>query len=224
MKLVTWNVNSLKARLPRVLEFLAEHEPDVLCLQETRTEPEAFPPGEPAARERMDAWVADGVQRYAERRNTLSGGSSRLSPYLRFGALSVLELAERGAAVGGEGPDAYLGELAWRDFYAEVLLHFPDNAKLEMQERYRGTLAWSDDPEQLAAWAEGDVLGEITVVLAPAVRKAPEPDDLAAEVLALADGGVRLKAAARKTILDGYALKDCLPRQIAWVERAAGMR
>ena len=43
MKLVTWNVNSLKARLPRVLEFLAEHQPDIACLQETKTTVEAFP-------------------------------------------------------------------------------------------------------------------------------------------------------------------------------------
>lgn len=46
MRLVTWNVNSLKARLPRVLEFLAQHEPDVLCLQETKCEPQAFPVAE----------------------------------------------------------------------------------------------------------------------------------------------------------------------------------
>ncbi len=43
MKLVTWNVNSLNARLPRVLELLDQHAPDVLCLQETKTEPDAFP-------------------------------------------------------------------------------------------------------------------------------------------------------------------------------------
>ena len=43
MRLVTWNVNSLKVRLPRVLEFLAEHAPDVVCMQETKCEPAAFP-------------------------------------------------------------------------------------------------------------------------------------------------------------------------------------
>lgn len=43
MRLVTWNVNSLRARLPRVLEFLAEHAPDVLCLQETKTDAAGFP-------------------------------------------------------------------------------------------------------------------------------------------------------------------------------------
>ena len=43
MKLVTWNVNSLKIRMPRVLEFLELHAPDVVCLQETKSEPAAFP-------------------------------------------------------------------------------------------------------------------------------------------------------------------------------------
>jgi 16S rRNA (cytidine1402-2'-O)-methyltransferase len=52
---------------------------------------------------------------------------------------------------------------------------------------------------ELAAWAaERDVLGEVTVVLAGAVLVAPEPDDLAGDVLALVAGGQRLKDAARR--------------------------
>jgi exodeoxyribonuclease III len=43
MRLVTWNVNSLKARLPRVLELLEGHAPDVVCLQETKVAADAFP-------------------------------------------------------------------------------------------------------------------------------------------------------------------------------------
>ena len=34
MRIVTWNVNSLRVRPPRVLQLLAEHQPDVLCLRE----------------------------------------------------------------------------------------------------------------------------------------------------------------------------------------------
>jgi exodeoxyribonuclease-3 len=49
MRLVTWNVNSLKARLPRVIELLASHRPDVLCLQETKLDAAAFPHAELAA-------------------------------------------------------------------------------------------------------------------------------------------------------------------------------
>jgi exodeoxyribonuclease-3 len=43
MKLATWNVNSLKVRLPQVLNWLAAHKPDVLCLQETKLEDAKFP-------------------------------------------------------------------------------------------------------------------------------------------------------------------------------------
>ncbi|MXW24574.1 MAG: exodeoxyribonuclease III, partial [Chloroflexi bacterium] len=49
MLLATWNVNSLRARLPRVLEFLDLHAPDAVCLQETKVAPETFPHGELAA-------------------------------------------------------------------------------------------------------------------------------------------------------------------------------
>lgn len=43
MKLASWNVNSLKVRLPHVLDWLAEHQPDILGLQETKTVDENFP-------------------------------------------------------------------------------------------------------------------------------------------------------------------------------------
>ena len=46
MKLATWNVNSLKVRLPHVLDWLAANQPDVLCLQETKTEDHNFPVAE----------------------------------------------------------------------------------------------------------------------------------------------------------------------------------
>lgn len=43
MKIATWNVNSLRVRLPHVLDWLAARQPDVLCLQETKLEDTAFP-------------------------------------------------------------------------------------------------------------------------------------------------------------------------------------
>ena len=43
MKIATWNVNSLSVRLPRVLEFIDKHRPEVLALQETRSPADAFP-------------------------------------------------------------------------------------------------------------------------------------------------------------------------------------
>ena len=46
MRFATWNVNSLKVRLPQVLEWLARHGPDALCLQETKLENAKFPAAE----------------------------------------------------------------------------------------------------------------------------------------------------------------------------------
>ena len=43
MRAVTWNVNSLKMRTPRVLELLEQYRPDLVFLQETKSEPDAFP-------------------------------------------------------------------------------------------------------------------------------------------------------------------------------------
>jgi exodeoxyribonuclease-3 len=49
MRLATWNVNSLKVRLPQVLDWTSRHAPDVLCLQETKLEDAKFPHAELAA-------------------------------------------------------------------------------------------------------------------------------------------------------------------------------
>lgn len=49
MKLATWNVNSLKVRLPQVIDWLQTNQPDMLCLQETKLTDENFPAAEIAA-------------------------------------------------------------------------------------------------------------------------------------------------------------------------------
>ncbi|GAA0503047.1 exodeoxyribonuclease III [Saccharopolyspora subtropica] len=46
MRIATWNVNSVSARLPRLLDWLGTAEPDVLCLQELKCAEDAFPSGE----------------------------------------------------------------------------------------------------------------------------------------------------------------------------------
>jgi len=43
MRIATWNINSVRLRLPQVLRFIKEQNIDVLCLQETKTEDEYFP-------------------------------------------------------------------------------------------------------------------------------------------------------------------------------------
>ena len=62
MKLATWNVNSLKVRLPHLLEFLARHSPDAVCLQETKCEDAAFPGA--AIEAAGYRWAHDGQKTY----------------------------------------------------------------------------------------------------------------------------------------------------------------
>src|SRR3954464_576227 len=42
MRIATWNVNSIKQRMPRLLPWLDERQPDVVCLQETKLGDDAF--------------------------------------------------------------------------------------------------------------------------------------------------------------------------------------
>jgi exodeoxyribonuclease-3 len=46
MRLVTWNVNSVRQRLPRLLALLSRHQPDIVCLQETKVTDDDFPAAE----------------------------------------------------------------------------------------------------------------------------------------------------------------------------------
>src|SRR3546814_15308014 len=43
MRIATYNINGIKARLPRLLEWLTETQPDIVCLQELKTSDETFP-------------------------------------------------------------------------------------------------------------------------------------------------------------------------------------
>jgi exodeoxyribonuclease-3 len=87
MKIVTWNVNSLAVRLPRVVEFLGLHEPDIVCLQETKCEAAAFPLEELAAagyrgvEHSAGRWA--GVAILARDDRSLTGGPSGLAGELR---------------------------------------------------------------------------------------------------------------------------------------------
>ena len=102
----------------------------------------------------MAAFLAGAVEGYAEGRDDLGRErSSRLSPYLHFGCISARELeARRPSSAGG---DAFRRQLCWRDFYASVLANFPEDATIEHQRRYRGSIAWNDSPDQLRAWQDG---------------------------------------------------------------------
>jgi deoxyribodipyrimidine photo-lyase len=130
-------------RLPKLADLGLTHDGEL-----------SFPPGEEAGRRALQRFLRSGLAEYEQRRDKPAGGSSRLSPYLRWGCVSPLELDAKVAARSGEGPRAYRNELAWRDFYAAVLMHFPFVVRHEFQERYRD-LEWGRPGKALDAWREG---------------------------------------------------------------------
>ncbi len=110
--------------------------------------------GEGPAREALGRFLSGPVAGYDSNRDMLAGATtSRLSPYLHFGCVSAREVEHR--LPGGAGPEAFRRQLCWRDFFAQVLLSFPRNARSEHQPRYRGSIRWSHSRECFAAWCEG---------------------------------------------------------------------
>jgi deoxyribodipyrimidine photo-lyase len=110
------------------------------------------PGGERAGRDRLDRWLRDQVSGYADGHDDLAGDrTSRLSPYLHFGCLSpgeILARADRRRA----GVDAFVRQLAWRDFHAQMLAARPLLSAADY--RPRGD-RWVRDPDALQAWQEG---------------------------------------------------------------------
>jgi deoxyribodipyrimidine photo-lyase len=112
------------------------------------------PVGEAAARERWAAFL-DRIDAYAEDRDRPDrDGTSQLSAHLKFGEVHPRTLLADLGRRRSRGAQVFRDELAWREFYADVLWHRPDSARAY----YRPQLAGMrhDEPgERFAAWAEG---------------------------------------------------------------------
>ena len=117
--------------------------------------PDLPPAGEAAAHDRLQRAI-ERVDGYAEGRNFPGlDATTRLSPYLKYGCVHPRQvLAELGP---GKGAEVLRKELAWREFYADVLFHEPQSHREALQEHMAamrvdtGTAA----DERFEAWAEG---------------------------------------------------------------------
>ncbi len=125
--------------------------------------PGVVAPGEKAARERMKAFLASGLAVYGERRNLPAGdATSRLSQDLRFGLLSIRNLFEACvarrdelSAAGRNSAQKYISELIWREFYMQVLWHYPDVLEHEFNPRFRG-MEWPGDTASFERWCSAE--------------------------------------------------------------------
>ncbi|HEY6796598.1 MAG TPA: deoxyribodipyrimidine photo-lyase, partial [Kineosporiaceae bacterium] len=119
------------------------------------------PAGEAAARRRWETFRAEALDGYAARRDVPGvDGTSGLSAHLKYGEIHPRTLLADLAGHAGAGAEAFRTELAWREFYADVLWHGPQTAREDLAAGHARIR--QEDPaasvragQQLAAWQAG---------------------------------------------------------------------
>lgn len=107
--------------------------------------------GELAGLKRLRSWSEHDMQNYETSRDDLAADqTSRISPYLHLGCLSPLVVEADLRASPGGAP--VIRQLAWRDFFCQLLAAYPRSAVADFRERGDD---WADDPDALAAWQAG---------------------------------------------------------------------
>jgi deoxyribodipyrimidine photo-lyase len=97
----------------------------------------------------------DRIDRYQDARDfPAQNGPSYLSVHLRFGTVSIRQLAAAAWQQGGRGAQTWLSELIWRDFYHQILWHRPDVASGHSFKRQYDALPWPNPPGHFEAWRE----------------------------------------------------------------------
>jgi deoxyribodipyrimidine photo-lyase len=92
---------------------------------------------------------------YKERRDfPAENGVSYLSTHLRFGTISVRTLAGHARLVGGQGAQAWLSELIWRDFYQMLLYHNPYVLDQAFKPQFKA-IKWNNNENWFEAWCTG---------------------------------------------------------------------
>jgi deoxyribodipyrimidine photo-lyase len=160
---VAAHATALAARPPP----LSQPVPTLADLGFEEPEPDAVgaAPGSSAAAALLQDFTLR-IDRYREARDYPAiKGPSYLSVHLRFGTISVREVARTAHALaqqGSSGAATWLSELIWRDFYFQVLVNFPhvsdEEGKSHSFRREYDAIAWEQGPQAealFAAWCEG---------------------------------------------------------------------
>ncbi|SMF14381.1 exodeoxyribonuclease-3 [Tistlia consotensis] len=154
-KIATWNVNSIKARLPNVLDWLREAEPDVVLLQEIKCQDDAFP--------RLEI-EALGY------RCAVHGQKS----YNGVAILSKEPLEQVSSGLPGDAADEQARYLEATSFGIRLACLYLPNGNPAPGGKYDYKLAWM---ARLAARAEALLADERPVVMAGDYNVIPEPED-----------------------------------------------
>jgi exodeoxyribonuclease-3 len=208
MKIATWNVNSLKVRLPHVLDWLAASQTDILCLQETKTIDENFP---------VDDIEATGYHVVFSGQKTYNGVAiiSKEEAADIITDVAGLDDPQRrilGATIGG----------------VRVLNLYVVNGQEVGSEKYAHKLHWLDKvtdyiSEQLQQFERFVVLGDFNI--APDDRDVHDPEAWHERILCSTPEREALQKILDLGLVDTFRLFDQEEQSYSWWDyRAAGFR
>jgi exodeoxyribonuclease-3 len=205
MKLATWNVNSLKVRLPQLLEWLPVAKPDVVCLQETKLTDEAFPKAEIEAA----GWQA-----------AFSGQKT----YNGVALLSRSPLIDARAGIPGF-EDEQKRVLAATIEDTRVICVYIPNGQSPDSDKYQYKLRWLD---ALIAWLKDELTRHPRLALLGDYNIAPEDADVhdpvawAGNVLVSEPERARFRALADLGLKDAFRLFPQEEKSYSWWDYRQG--
>ena len=199
MRLATWNVNSLKVRLPHLLDWLSRAAPDVVCLQETKLEDGSFP---------VNELRAAGYECAFSGQKTYNG----------VAILSRLPLAETVAGIPGYA-DEQKRVLSATVAGVRVVCVYVPNGQSTDSDKYRYKLDWL---VALSAWLAGElrrhpalaVLGDYNI--APEDRDVYDPAAWKDQVLCSEPERAAFRALLALGLRDSFRLFEQPERAYSW--------
>ncbi|NTW44932.1 MAG: deoxyribodipyrimidine photo-lyase, partial [Anaerolineaceae bacterium] len=150
------HILSAPTALPPLPEIYSDPIPDFHALQHIIS-------GEQEAHKRLQHFLDGPVIDYEVNRNAMAvPGTSSLSPYLRFGMLSVKQAIVAARKKSGSnqpmsanrGSEIWINELIWREFYQSILYHFPHVLSTAFNPSFRD-IQWRNEDQDLQAWKAG---------------------------------------------------------------------
>jgi len=208
MKIASWNVNSLRVRLPHVLDWLDAHKPDVLGLQELKMTDDAFP---------ADEIAEAGYRSVAHGQKTYNGVAllSRQEPdNVTTGLPNFPDEQSRAIAADYDG--------------VRVINLYVPNGQTVGADKYAYKLNWLD---ALRNWLADELTTNQNIVvmgdfnIAPADRDVHDPDAWRGKILCSADERERLQAIESLGFSDSFRLFDQPDDTFSWWDyRAAAFR
>jgi len=199
VKIATWNVNSLKVRLPHLLDWLATEQPDVVCLQETKLTDDNFPAAE---------------LEQAGYRSTFSGQKT-------YNGVAILSRREAGDVV--TGIPGYADEqkrvlAATIDGTRVICLYIPNGQSVD-SDKYQYKLAWLYALQdwlktELAAHPRLAVLGDFNI--APEDRDVYDPAVWVGQVLCTEPEREHFRGLLKQGLQDAFRLFDQEDKSFSW--------